>query len=474
MLGRKDLTPKMKSSNIILLLLVFLLTVAILFGAALFSFHLPIRSTKLDEPPGSVLEVLSLPRVGMRNLKFISSALNNRSRTISNPYDVNRYSPVFFSLNNNGNLTSRVKFSVNKKDWTSLKTITEQALESIDKPGDEERAFQLWQYLKENAQHDLPPYTDFQADILNSPVVMLNVFGYGACGNFASSLALLANQAGFEARAVYLKDHAVTEIFYGNSWHMFDANLGILIRNPEGSIASIADIYKNPSLIDQINNFEEKYPGSKQVFQNAFSEGRPQFIRNIAEIKKALPVNTPENIEYVLNPGDEIRLYYAWRGKYIWSDFDYRKLSKSGGPENFTNGLLISDASRVLNGKINGKISFYLPYPLLDAVITADEKCRNVVGIVFSLDGEQWIDISSRCRNGIVKLSDLFPNGPNSRSINSYSLKFSKKTDRVRVYTQFQIAPKSIPYLVEGINKMEFKGVNTDSVRVDFAYLSSK
>jgi hypothetical protein len=71
--------------------------------------------------------------------------------------------------------------------------------------------------------------------------------------------------AGYQARiVVILKDategHQVAEVFYGGAWHYLDVDWlgnGEVVRKADGSIASVADIQADRSLLDGLNpNFE--------------------------------------------------------------------------------------------------------------------------------------------------------------------------------------------------------------------------
>jgi len=110
---------------------------------------------------------------------------------------------------------------------------------------DAEQAMALFQFVKSTVCKWALPNLEGNA----RPMQILNVYGYCNCGGFARTLAMLAGFAGLEARVVGLHGHVVTEIFYAGSWHAFDANLQVVYRKPDGTLASVDEVHRNPQLL---------------------------------------------------------------------------------------------------------------------------------------------------------------------------------------------------------------------------------
>jgi outer membrane murein-binding lipoprotein Lpp len=88
---------------------------------------------------------------------------------------------------------------------------------------DKEKAFALFQYLRQHRYNWFPSDNSMNAGIeLHNPVKFLNVYGYGWCNDAAHNLAMLWRVAGLKARAWGLQGHVVPEVFYNEGWHILD------------------------------------------------------------------------------------------------------------------------------------------------------------------------------------------------------------------------------------------------------------
>lgn len=76
-------------------------------------------------------------------------------------------------------------------------------------------------------------------------------YGFGGCDQEAYPLAWLWHLSGFSSRVVTLPGHVVAEVYYDNAWHMYDSNHRVFYLNPDGTVASVAQIMANPTLVAQ-------------------------------------------------------------------------------------------------------------------------------------------------------------------------------------------------------------------------------
>jgi hypothetical protein len=83
------------------------------------------------------------------------------------------------------------------KNPVSIDEIVEVA--TAGKSCDEEKALGLWRYVVKNRCHDWPAHSGNE---VFDPVKLFSVYGYGFCSHASRALAVLANKAGFESRAV--------------------------------------------------------------------------------------------------------------------------------------------------------------------------------------------------------------------------------------------------------------------------------
>ncbi|MBX7221295.1 MAG: transglutaminase-like domain-containing protein [Blastocatellia bacterium] len=76
------------------------------------------------------------------------------------------------------------------------------------------------------------------------------------CGPLSLAMATLSRAGGYPTRMLHLRTggpfpnfHAVVEIYYDQSWHVFDATYGITFLRPDGSVASYLDLRLTPELV---------------------------------------------------------------------------------------------------------------------------------------------------------------------------------------------------------------------------------
>ena len=145
---------------------------------------------------------------------------------------------------------------------------------------DEAFALEVWRYVSTRVN----PYCSAGSryEYVGDPLRLLYGSGFGCCGQLAMTLASLWSGAlriagtsqnlwqdsdllsgrtlGLAARAplrsyptriAVMAFHTIPEIYYGNAWHMLDPDHRVFYRNPDGTIASVAQILANPSLVAQ-------------------------------------------------------------------------------------------------------------------------------------------------------------------------------------------------------------------------------
>jgi hypothetical protein len=126
---------------------------------------------------------------------------------------------------------------------------------------DQERAIQAWQFMLDHsfsfclsgAKGDLGGWT-------RDPIEILNSFGFGCCDQLAQTLAWMWQLEGYQARVVTFPFHTVPEIFYDNSWHMLDPDHRIYYAKDDGTIASVAEILVDPTLISRASDANGRDP----------------------------------------------------------------------------------------------------------------------------------------------------------------------------------------------------------------------
>jgi hypothetical protein len=201
---------------------------------------------------------------------------------------------------------------------------------------------------------------------------------------------------------------------------------------------------------------------------NTFKNGSIKSIQDKKELKKEEDKIIKDFYPFVgnfhLNPKEEIRFYYNWKGKWFWNSF-------ADEPPLYSNGLLISQLNS--DRLSDGIIMINLPYPILGAHIEGLELCRWANDIAISVAKlDDWFNASEYCKNNIIDFSNLFPVGDNANIIDKYFIKLPQNLldKKMVIFTQFQIAPNAIPKLISGKNTLQLKNTDKEKLEVKFTF----
>ncbi|PCH98533.1 MAG: hypothetical protein COB85_01450 [Bacteroidetes bacterium] len=141
-----------------------------------------------------------------------------------------------------------VKLGFSKEGMPDFST-NEAILNSIFISGmsDSEKARVMWSFICSRSFHAKPMLE--QSKDAYDPVKLVNVYGYGYCDALNGALTNLAKLAGFKARYWSLKGHGVSEIYYDDSWHMFDASMQVYYTDDKNEVASVKYLEINSETI---------------------------------------------------------------------------------------------------------------------------------------------------------------------------------------------------------------------------------
>jgi hypothetical protein len=268
-----------------------------------------------------------------------------------------------------------------------------------------------WQYVLAHMSHlcwAVSPYEG--AYEAGNPWRILRGYGFGCCDQAASLLAWVWHVEGFQSRIVYLTGHVVAEVYYGGAWHMYDADHRVFYTAPDGTVASVATIVANPSLIatgqgsgglDPIGypvvSMESLYANSTVTY------GTPNYSSSIY----AAP-------NYALAPGELLLLYSG----NITADLIHGYGGGSGfGPSAVTSATLVqtvdfsdpqwtsrvysvtgmavneTDSGFALSGSGNIILKQDWPNPAFDLQLDGNfnrESSNTALNVYFSADGVNW------------------------------------------------------------------------------------
>ncbi len=164
-----------------------------------------------------------------------------------------------------------------------------------------------WQYVLAHMFHvcwAVSPYENaYEATI---PWRLLRGYGFGCCDQAASLLAWVWCVEGFQSRVVYLlPGHTVAEVYYEGSWHMYDADHRVFYTTPDGTVASVAMIVADPSLIatGAGANGLDPVGYTTQFMENLYATATIEYATpNFSSSTYAAPT-------YALAPGQLLLLY---------------------------------------------------------------------------------------------------------------------------------------------------------------------
>jgi hypothetical protein len=112
-----------------------------------------------------------------------------------------------------------------------------------DGMSDQEKTLAIWRTVVKY-RHQTDPPNEWIQDNCHDVFKTIHVYGYGMCCCAASHVETLARYVGLPARAWGINLHSVPEVFYDGSWHMVDGSLMNYFLNPDGHVASVADLKK--------------------------------------------------------------------------------------------------------------------------------------------------------------------------------------------------------------------------------------
>ena len=139
---------------------------------------------------------------------------------------------------------------VSLNEWSVFHSLTDLHAE-VDalppQPPDDTLALRIFRFVTDNRHHALPLVLN--APWFFAPTLFFNSTGIGACGDAASLVHILAASRGLPARRMGLGGHVVAEVQEGGQWKMLDADYGAYFLTRAGSVASLADLEADLSLI---------------------------------------------------------------------------------------------------------------------------------------------------------------------------------------------------------------------------------
>jgi hypothetical protein len=417
-----------------------------------------------------------------------------------------------------------------RRDWSSVESI----FSSIFQPGmtDAEKATAIFYHTADPQvqTHDnnsrvgpefpedyfYPSLGTFSA--LANPVQASNSYYSSGCSPAAANLVILARQAGFDARVVWLspedryRTHSVAEVFYDGGWHVFDPDSrAYFLERDNVTVASYQSLHEDPGLFDRTHLGGFASIGLAKDFGAEYEQYSPG---------RVMPVDSDwiDGMDMTLRPGER----FVWRwdddGKFRWGDNPRNRGFK---PQQLANGKMIyqphlDDSVRgrdataqsnlrsvfsvgsgevVLLPEVAGTTSSLIyqitsPYPIVGGLVGGEflrASSRDIIQLFVSKDGEDWTRLWTAAETGtfddFVSLDRALRAGP-SEPIHDYFVKVELQgrahtTDAVinDLYfeTDVQMLQSSLPSLSVGNNTVVYtdEGQGSSHVRLIYGWQES-
>ena len=333
---------------------------------------------------------------------------------------------------------------------------------ALDLLSPEQKAIVLWKFVTNWTDHGHPEA--LVEHHYYSPALMVNGIEEGLCDKRSAALANLAEYAGIPARVYDLKKHVVTELFYNNAWHMFDADKGIFYRRQDGDIADVAYLNANPQVISaQTKNIEGWVPqwrneDTRRALSpsNHVDNGYKIFAKDYSAALRILP---GEKICFELVPIN----FFKWQWR--------KNVGKRESPRYVRTGLRTSDLrTGMLKEDAAGERIYdcQMPYPIKHIKVSSINAITPVM-VYYSPDSIHWYlkGTLSQANDGLA--FDAFDKD-NFRFTFKYYLKFegniSSENEALRIDTEFTFSEKVLLANPEKAFAIRFADCTTHNLNV--------
>ncbi|MBN1417885.1 MAG: hypothetical protein JXP34_03865 [Planctomycetes bacterium] len=356
---------------------------------------------------------------------------------------------------------------------------------------------------------------------VRDPIKIINVYGYAYCAILGPSMAGISEGIGLgTGRTIVIPawSHVFSEAFYDDGWHYIDLDVRAVFRRPDGTLASLADARRDPSLW--------KGPRGPLFFPNDDLEATRRIYAR-TEVHHYHAFHTAgHTMDLVLRQGESFARWWTpqggrWHHRPEWnrSDWLVRLLEQPPrGPKpnhrDFTihdhaNGRFVyapdlsdrstdfddgvDDASNVRPGAAGltlaaageGYAVFEVatPYIIVPLVGRLDTREDDREASILAIDAA-GARLSISTDNGMAWTAIAAPEGRASIDLTrhvagtyGYLLKIALRGEpgeaivrSLSITTWVQVAPAALPALREGTNRMEFRtgdhhGLGTRAVR---------
>ncbi|MCX7765224.1 MAG: hypothetical protein N2246_00750 [Candidatus Sumerlaeia bacterium] len=221
-----------------------------------------------------------------------------------------------------------------------------------------------------------------------NPLKFYQGFGFSICDNDSLILGAMWQSAGLQVRLARPYKHSVAEVYYDNTWHLFDGDINSFYLDYDNStIVSDIALARDHYLVKRAHNYGlldyDYFSPRRTKFMNDHKVAGLYFDTS-PNTNQPLPLQKITKLEYVLRPEETLKLTWQNTGKFCFYNPEryYVKLLYNGiityKPENLDlflkygclqqqNVLINGNVLEALNCNTDARITvpFTSPYPIV-------------------------------------------------------------------------------------------------------------
>jgi len=320
---------------------------------------------------------------------------------------------------------------------------------------------------------------------------ILDVYGFTRCWLDARFMTDLLTVAGLQARPVNLGGHAVSEVFYNNSWHIYDIDQHQIYYAPDGTtVLGTPDLIANPDPMFLHTDGTSSSYAYEQGLADIYTTTANNIPLNYAypPISRSLNVTLRKNETLIQNWNNigkyhDIYLHLGPPVSYTDGDIiytpDLTQASYQNGVFSSSNVSAYSNdgLSPNLHATTPGTTSAIVyqvnePYTLVGSLLQAQTylaTANDSMQIAFSLDGINWTTVYTQSKLGYdnphLDLSNYVNNNTTLPEQFQYFIKFQwtansaangAGVNNFTLDSQFQQAWEAIPPLHSGTTTIKY------------------
>jgi hypothetical protein len=215
---------------------------------------------------------------------------------------------------------SGLGLKINGRDWSSIEGLMEDVLGKTAGKDEEEKAFAVYTFCKENSAHGPAPSESRDDVVVIDPVSFFNFMGYGLCGFRANVFAVLCEKAGLRSRVWNVSGHTFPEVYYNGAWRLLDPDAEVFYPDTanSGELMSLAMVERDPASIIGPVRMLPLYESRKALVISWYEEsGTNTIVADGADLLNKAESEGLTEIAMDILPGESVTFFYDKKGPWL-------------------------------------------------------------------------------------------------------------------------------------------------------------